>query len=126
MSDHVPHELALAADRAFDALRPGTSTLDLQGETLSTLCFSDDGLIVDVILDRVDGRVDVQADTRQESLASMALEVVGPDGQIHRTATVCTFPARFEDVPPGLFSLVLTLLDPDEPVRATAWCRLAA
>jgi hypothetical protein len=126
MSDQVPHKVALAADRAFDARRATASTLDLQAETLSTLCFSDDDLIVDVILDRIGGRVDLQADARQAALVTMALDVVGPDGQIHRTATVCTFPAYFQDVPPGLFSLVLTLQEPDEPARATAWCRLAA
>jgi hypothetical protein len=125
MTDDVPNEVARAAEGAFGARRDGTTLLDLQAETLSTLCFSDDDVTVDVILDRTDGMIDLQADARQIALMSIALDVAGTDGGIRRVGVATMFPARFLAVPTGLFSLVITLVDATQPDRSTAWCRLA-
>jgi hypothetical protein len=124
MTDEVPDYAVRAAARALETYRPGSTVLELQAETLSTLCFSDDDVIADVILTRYDGTVDLQADVRDRALTSIALDVVAPDGEVTRVASTSTFPACFADVRPGLFSLVITLAEAGEPERVTAWSRL--
>jgi hypothetical protein len=125
MIEEPPAAVTDAALAAFASRRPGAIVLDLQAETLNTLCFSDDDVIADVILSRGDAGVQLQADVRGRKLASIALELIEPDGTHREVASAADRPACFLAKTPGMFALVITMADPLEPERVTAWCRLA-
>jgi hypothetical protein len=123
----VPQGVLVTALGAFDALRPGAVLLDLvdeptfNGQQPALMRFTDGTLAVLV-------RVDLEGEARHLTVdipgqhdLTVALEQRAPSLRLVRTGTP---PIRFADVHAGLFSIIVTLSDPREPDRCTAWSRV--
>jgi hypothetical protein len=108
-------------------MRPGAKLLDLVEERREDameprlLRFSDGSIAVEVQVGQEEGQRQLTVNIPGQQDVTVALEQLAPSLRLVRTLAP---PVRFEQVHGGFFSIVVTLPDPREPERCTAWTQV--